>query len=220
MHIKLNKFSMMEVKQMSCWTFIRGTITVSPMGRSQAEKRYILEAVLAHLPKVTGSENDMNVYVIQKSGYDQYCSHDEFGQYSNLGNGNPSYRHPSFGVQCKYILAVDANLRDRTFAMTMREFSRWLCRLSKRLYVNDVLVEVNSDFDEQSHIFRNENNVFGEMFEWPSWCDKGESNWCEFMMWNRAKESDYPMMLAYKYFDDPENDAEVERRIKYDQEEG
>lgn len=204
---------------MSCWTYIRGTITVSPMGRSQAEKRYILDTVLAHLPKVTGSEHNMNVYVIQKNGYDEFSSHDEFGQYSNLGNSNSEYFHPGYDIQGKYILAVDANLRDRFFERTMREFSNWICRLSKRVDVNDVLVEVGSDYNDQSYIFSNKNDVFGEMFEWPSWCNKGESNWCEFMMWNRAKDSDYPMMLAYKYFDDPENDAEVERRIKYDQEE-
>ena len=43
---------------MSWWTYINGTITVSPMGRTQAEKRYILETVLDHLPLVTGSERD------------------------------------------------------------------------------------------------------------------------------------------------------------------
>lgn len=199
---------------MSLWTYIRGTITVTPMGRSQAEKRYILDTVLAHLPKVTGLEENMNIYVIQKNGFNESCSHDEFGQYSELGDG-----WHLFKAQTKYIIVVDADLRNRFFERTMKEFSNWLCRLSKRVDVNDVLVEVSDDLD-RSYMFRNKNDVFGEMFEWPSWCDKGESNWCEFMMWNRAKESDYPMMLAYKYFDDPENDAEVERRIKYDQEEG
>ena len=32
------------------------------------------------------------------------------------------------------------------------------------------------------------------------------------MMFEKAKDSDYPMMLAYKYFDDEENNKEVERR--------
>lgn len=51
---------------MSYWTYINGTITVRPMGRTQPEKRYILETVLNHLPRVTGSEGDMNTYIIQK----------------------------------------------------------------------------------------------------------------------------------------------------------
>ena len=53
---------------MSWWTYVHGTIVVSPMGRTQAEKRYILDTVLEHLPVVSGSERDMNVYVIQKEG--------------------------------------------------------------------------------------------------------------------------------------------------------
>ena len=51
---------------MSNWSYIQGTITASPIGRTQAQKRYILDTVLAHLPIVSGSERDMNVYVIQK----------------------------------------------------------------------------------------------------------------------------------------------------------
>lgn len=69
---------------MSNWTYVSGVVDVMPLGRSQAEKRYILDTVLAHLPKVTGSERDMNVYVIQKNGYNSSSSHDEFGQWSNL----------------------------------------------------------------------------------------------------------------------------------------
>lgn len=52
---------------MSNWSYIQGTITASPIGRTQAQKRYILDTVLAHLPIVSGSEKDMDVYVIQKN---------------------------------------------------------------------------------------------------------------------------------------------------------
>ena len=55
-----------------------------------------------------------------------------------------------------------------------------------------------------------------DLFEKPSWWNNtGEVNWTEFMMWNRAKGSSYPMTLAYKYFNDEENDKEVERRMNY-----
>lgn len=68
---------------MSYWTSVNGTVTVMPMGRTQAEKRYILDTVLEHLPLVTGSEGDMNIYVIQKRGYNSSSSCDEFGQVTN-----------------------------------------------------------------------------------------------------------------------------------------
>ncbi len=50
---------------MSWWTYVNGTV-VHPMGRTQTEKRYILDTVLAHLPLVTGSEEDMNIYNSEK----------------------------------------------------------------------------------------------------------------------------------------------------------
>ena len=60
-------------------------------------------------------------------------------------------------------------------------------------------------------------SVFFNLFEGTSWVkDDGEVNWCEYMLYPRANNSDYPMMLAYKYFNDEENDKEVERRMKYE----
>lgn len=68
---------------MSIWTSIHGTIEVSPVGRTQAEKRYVLDTVLEHLPVVTGSEKDMRVYVIQPDGFDRSSNVDEFGNKTN-----------------------------------------------------------------------------------------------------------------------------------------
>ena len=87
--------------------------------------------------------------------------------------------------------------------------------MSKRLLVQNVLVEVNEGYTNKTYLFRNDNDVFSDMFEQPSWLEGGEPNWCEFMMWDSAKNSSYPMMLAYKYYIDTDNDEEVERRIKY-----
>lgn len=52
-------------EKMSYWSFVHGTVTVLPFGRTQAEKRYLLDTVLDHLPKVTGSEGDMNIYLLE-----------------------------------------------------------------------------------------------------------------------------------------------------------
>ena len=196
------------------------------MGRTQAEKRYILDTVLEHLPLVTGSERDMNVYVIQKNGHNSSSSCDEFGEATNNlvdSYGNKSRDRGWLRTQDEYILVVDGSFRDRMFDQTFREFMKWLCRLGKRVSIEDVLVEVKGY--DKSTIIRNTyiqrkkysyRKVFDGLFEDPSWCnDTGEPNWCEFMMWDRAKNSDYPMLLAYKYFNDKENDEEVERRMEY-----
>lgn len=210
---------------MSWWTYVHGTVTVHPMGRTQAEKRYILETVLDHLPFVTGSESPMNVYIIQKNGYNSSSSHTEFGM---LG-GYRNWKTLSTETQDEYILVVDGSLRDRMFDQTYREFQKWLCRLAKRVDVEDVLVEIKGY--EQSAIIRNPrvqskyskyscDTVYGQMHEKPTWCydddEFGEPNWCEYLMWSRAKDSSLPMMLEYKYIANKENDEETERRIKYE----
>lgn len=211
---------------MSFWTYIQGTITVRPMGRTQPEKRYILETVLNHLPRVTGSEGDMDVYIIQKNGYNSSCSRDEFGEATNNlidRHGNKSRKTGWLRTQDDYILVVNAALRDREFEETYREFMKWFVRLCKRVGCEDVLVEIKGY--DKSTVIKDRNiqrekysykSVFDGLFEDPSWCnDTGEVNWAEFMMWDRAKDSSYPMMLAYKYFNNEENDKEVERRMNY-----
>ena len=215
---------------MSYWTYINGTVTVQPMGRTQSEKRYILETVLNHLPRVTGSEGDMDVYIIQKNGHNSSSSCDEFGDMTNNLIDRHGYKSRSRGwlqIQDEYILVVNAALRDREFEETYREFVKWLLRLCKRVCCEDILVE-NKGYDK-STIIKDRNiqrkkyswkSVFTNLFEDPSWCNDGkdgqkEPNWCEFMLWDRAKGSNYPMTLAYKYFNDEENDKEVERRMNY-----
>ena len=191
---------------MSYWTYISGVITVSPMGRTQPEKRYILDTVLEHLPKVTGSEQDMHIHVIQKHGYNGSCSHNEFGEWIP---GEPHH------TQDRYFLVIEADLRDRKFDETKLELNKWLNRLAKRVDIYEILVRLEGQGRE---LIISNAKPYEQMAEWPSWTDVsgGEPMWCEYLMWSRAKDSEYPMKLAYKYYNDPENDAEVERRMAYD----
>lgn len=211
---------------MSYWTYLTGTITVGVMGRTQAEKRYILDTVLEHLPRVTGSEKDMDIYVTQKNGHNRSSSSDEFGQATNNLVDRHGYKSRSRGwlnTQDEYILTVDGALRDREFEQTYREFIKWLVRLGKRVRIEHILVEVKgygkSTIVTDRYI-QNEKysymKVFENLFEDPSWSNEtGEVNWAEYLMWDRAKDSSYPLLLAYKYFRDKENDKEAERRLSY-----
>ena len=195
-----------------------GTVTVSPMGRTQAEKRYILETVLEHLPIVTGSEVDMNVHIVQKAGHNASSSADEFGMVTNNlkdDYGHPSRRRGCLCTQDEYILVVEGNFRDRFLDDTYKEFIKWLCRLAKRVDVCSVLVNIDSDDKGSRIICENDryHNAYAEMFEPPSWSwnnkDK-EPTWCEYLMWDRHKTSNMPAKLVYKYYNDPENDKRVE----------
>lgn len=185
---------------MSMWTYINGTVVVSPMGRTQAEMRYILDTVLEHLPVVTGSEGNMDVHVIQKRGYTRVCYCDEFMRETN----NLDFRftnhtmHRTREIHDEYILVVDAALRDREFDQTLRKFQKWLCRLAKRVVAGDVLVEI-SGYDK-SLLIHNTNGAYESMFESPSWArEDGGSNWCEYLMWERAEDSDLPAVLQKRY---------------------
>ena len=151
---------------MSYWTYITGTITVSPIGRTQAQKRYILDTVLAHLPIVSGSERDMNVYVIQKNGHNSSSSCDEFGERTNnLTNryGNRTRNRGMLRTQDEYILVVDAALRDREFNQTYREFMKWLVRLGKRVMIDHILVKI-SGYDKTTVI--KDRSVQNEKYSW------------------------------------------------------
>lgn len=171
---------------MSNWIHIAGIITVCPFGRTQAEKQYILDTVLAHLPKVTGDEEDMNVYTIKRKGYNSTSNVDEFDNFSNLGN---KYLNSYiFKTQDYYNVIVDGDLRGRLLNDTIKEFNNWLCRLAKRLYVNDVIVKITEDFTEKEIIINNNTKCYSYMFEDPSWISNGKSyNWCEFLMFDLDK---------------------------------
>lgn len=194
---------------MSYWTHIMGTIKVTPLGRTQEEIEYIIKTVIRHLPKVTGSEEDMYVHIEKASGYNNfYSSHNEFGE--------PIKNE----MQDVYFLLVEGNFRDRMFDETYEEFQNWLCRLAKRVLVYDVIVNINDGF-KKSVIITNKNDCYTNMFEYPSWSrinDTNEPTWCEYLMWRSMKNEEFPAILGYKYINDKENDKRVEDYlgIKYD----
>lgn len=168
-----------EVIKISSWTYIKGVVEVSPRGRTQAEKEYILKTVLSHLPKVTGSEDNMNVYINQEIGYNSSSNCDEFMNISNLGNDK---YYKCFETQDNYLITIQGNFRDRVFEETVKEFNNWINRLAKRVMIEDCLVEVKGY--NQKTLFTNKNDCYGNMYEW------GEDNWCDYLMWNYKRDED------------------------------
>lgn len=202
---------------MSYWTYINGTITVDAIGRTQAEKEYILRTVLDHLPLVTGSEEDMNVYLIQANGHDCSRSVDEFENHSNQLVDSYDAHSQKYGwlkTQSKYIIVVNGALRDRTFDTTFAEFNKWLCRLAKRARIDKVLVELTGE--DRIYVFDGHSGIYRDMFEYPSWSclnDDGEPAWWEYLYW-QPDSVGFPRQLAYKYYIDPDNDKRVENWIQ------
>lgn len=195
---------------MSYWTYVNGVITVEPMGRTQHEKRYILETILDHLPKVTGSEEDMNITILEKkSGASSSCNCNEFGEYTRYR------RYPWPSTYEQYMVVIDGSFRDRMFDDTLHELNKFLNRLGKRVYVNDILVELHG---QDKKLIISDAEPYRQMEEGPSWWN-GEPAWTEYLMWDRAPHSEYPLKLVHKYFNDPKIDAEIERRRVFAKEE-
>lgn len=153
---------------MSSWTYVQGLIELDVPGRTQAEKNYILQTVIDHLPKVTGSEKPMNIYTIQTAGYDSWQNFDEFYN-----------RVEDFRTQSRYFLVLDGNLRDRHYKDTFKELNKFLNRLGKRLMVDSVYVRLYNY--EHSHIFTNKNDCYGKMFE-------NDNPWYNYLMWEFEDE--------------------------------
>ena len=196
---------------MSWWTYVKGVIEVDVPGRTQAEIRYVLESVLDHLPRVTGSEDDMNVYISQRAGHNCSSSLDEFGlKTNNLKDyyGFKTRKHGFLETQSMYMLTIDGDLRDREFEETKREFMKWICRLAKRLHIYSVVVKIN-DYSKSMIISRVA--PFDQMFEWKD----DEKRWTSYLLWERDPQSEWPLKLADKYFDDKYIGEELKRRYEW-----
>ena len=156
----------------------------------------------------------MSVYIVNKKGYNSSCSHDEFGQSSNLLL-NRHGKHSSDGwlqVQNEYLLVIDADLRDRYFEETVKDFQKWLCRLSKRIMIENILVNISGGFGN-NQLFINNPSPYTLMYEPPTWSHinfDNQPNWCEYLMWKSMDNNKFPRILGYKYYNDPENDIKVQ----------
>lgn len=149
---------------MSMWTYIRGLIELDVPGRTQAEKDYILQTVIDHLPKVTGSERNMEIHTVRAYGHDMWSNRDELDNLSL-----------DFKTQSKYFLVLDGSLRDRHYEDTFKELNKFLNRLAKRIYIESMYINLLGIFP-QSYMFTNENDCYSRMFD-------NENPWYDYLMW-------------------------------------
>ena len=173
---------------MSWWTYVNGLIMVEPAGCTQPEKRYVLETVLAHLPKVTGSEEDMKIHIVQKEGYSGSANFNEFFE--------TVYRE-DFKTQDCYYLILEGQFRDRMYEQTFRELNKFLNRLAKRVYVDDILIRLTG-WDKE--IVISNPDPYQSMYEYSADSNKDEPAWWEYLLWDRDPSGgSYPEKLTHKY---------------------
>lgn len=174
---------------MSWWTHINGLILVKPAGRTQPEKRYILETVLDHLPKVSGSEKNMKIHIVQKAGYSGSANFNEFFETVRQGD--------FIEIQDSYYLILEGDFRDRMYEQTFRELNKFLNRLAKRIYVDDILIRLTG-WDKETII--SNPDPYQDMYEYSANSSEDEPAWWEYLFWDRdLSGGDYPEKLTRKY---------------------
>lgn len=147
---------------MSMWAYVRGLIELDVPGRTQAEKDYILQTVIDHLPKVTGSEGNMDIHTVRAYGHNMWSNRDELDNLSL-----------DFKTQSRYFLVLDGSLRDRYYEDTFKELNKFLNRLAKRLIIDSAYVRISDYY--RSYTFTNKNDCYGEMFYY-------ENPWYDYLM--------------------------------------
>ena len=157
---------------MSWWTYVSGVIRVGTPARTTEQAEYIVKSVLNHQPRMTGSEGDMRIKVVPSLYIRSSQDWDEFG------NTMEQLRYEHLEIQESYLIILEGNLRDKTVQETYREFIRWLCRLSKRLGVDDICVKI-SDHVYEEKLITNAHS-FSEMYE-TQWVERiaGKKWWEE-----------------------------------------
>jgi hypothetical protein len=165
---------------------------------------------------VTGSEKNMKIEIMPSGLVTSSSWANEFGEPTEArSTGTRVCGHTM------YLLVLEGNLRDRTYTETFQEFNKWLNRLAKRIYVNDILVRIEGQWIEgkyewKTHTYSDPKPYQG-MEEPPSWSDdtEGEPAWWEYLMWEPAPHYRYPLLLAHKYYNNKEIDEEMERRESF-----
>ena len=165
---------------MSWWTYAKGWVQVSVPGRTQEEKDYIIKTVLNHLPIVRGSEEEMYVHMFKAGGHNQTDFEDEYGERTNnlehwIYKGCKSQKDGCLRTQGEYYIFIEGHFRDTYYGKQYRQLIKWLTRLGKRLYIDEVDILFSDRYKSSCRI----NDDFSDVFVW-------ENNWCDHLMWKDA----------------------------------
>lgn len=126
---------------MSIWTYVIGAVEVDTLSMSDAEAMYTAQTVVNHLPRIRGSEGDVEFYFSKPNGHDCSSNCDEFGNRSNLGDVN---HYGLFTTQQRVLITLSGSLRDAEFHETLRQVTKMLTRLSSRIIITKCVISVSS----------------------------------------------------------------------------
>lgn len=166
---------------MSRWTHVTGCLYIE----THLERKDIVEhikSIIEIAPKITGSEQDADIFVNALSGYNTStscdCEHCEYGKtrvFEKKGNftcdADSNYKCPDGEYQTQIAITLVGDLRDRNASTTCKELTEFIQHL-QTIYNFDidyysVLVDDDCEGEYRLDIQYDEDDVF----------DKGEIQW-------------------------------------------
>lgn len=106
---------------MSNWTYVIGAIEIDTFSKNALE---IITDIISKAPKVTGSEEDMVIFVNQPTGYNVFCS-----------SGTK--------WETRVVLTLYGSLRDRNIEDTEKELKLLIRYLIKKLDDEDLFYSIS-----------------------------------------------------------------------------
>lgn len=149
---------------MSRWTHITSCISIEAgiLDNKIGLKREI-QKILRHAPKITGSENDADIFVNIPSGYNFFMSRDcEHCKYKDtirhitkegeecLECDAPRYYDCSSEYQTQAVISIQGDLRDKDGETTKAEFIDFLNYIKKKYIVRDYSINIEDEWRDES----------------------------------------------------------------------
>lgn len=149
---------------MSRWTHITSCISIEAgiLDNKIGLKREI-QKILRHAPKITGSENDADIFVNIPSGYNFFMSRDcEHCKYKDtirhitkegeecLECDAPRYYDCSSEYQTQAVISIQGDLRDKDGETTKVEFIDFLNYIKKKYIVRDYSINIEDEWRDES----------------------------------------------------------------------
>lgn len=117
---------------MSCWTHIIGSLYVETYTERKNIKKYV-EKILQDAPKVTGSEEDMYVFVNPLPGY-------------NVSSWKMNKKGDDFETyQTVVCITLAGDLRDRQITQTDEEFKKFMEFIQQKFEIYYSSVSIYDD---------------------------------------------------------------------------
>lgn len=142
---------------MSFWTQICGAIDVEA-GIDCIEN---LEKFISNLPKIKGSEGEVEFYVNKLKGYNystsadcNRCKYRETLKYHDKSMSCESpedFKCPKGEYQTRCIVSIVASLRDRMVSQVNDDLLEILNMFNKEFYVRTLIVTINDGIDTQTY---------------------------------------------------------------------